>query len=334
MFLMTATCLAAVPFAAGQGNEFDLADEDLKAEGPERKVVRFWRRPSADTPAAQLALAREREAAGEIASAGRAYDALVRAWPDAPEAVVAQRAYADSLEQRGSYEHAFEECQYLVDFYAGRFDYQDVVKTQFRLARAVMDKRRARWFFGGYTSPSRALPLLEQLAENAPNWKRAAEVLFLVGSLHEQEDEYEEAIRRYEQVRQRWPKGDFAAAASFARARCLAAVGRKNLRDEESISLALTALSSFLRDYPDDPNAPAAERKRSILSERLAGMQYERAVFYDHTAHRPKSALIAYAEFLRRFPMSDRAPEVTRRMEELEAIVEPEKDSSSSDENG
>lgn len=303
-----------------QGPEFETTDEPAAPEVTARKTTSFFRRAATGTPAAQLDHARTLAADGRTRKAGKAYDALVRTWHDTPEAVTAQRALAGLLEEDGCHERAFKEFQYLVDFYAGRFNYRDVLDHQFRLAQAVMTRRRSRWLFGGFTAPERALPLLKQLALNAPSWERAAEVQMTIGLIHEEEGDLDDAVSALETVQQRWPASPGASTASFARSRALARVARRNPRDEPGVRRALSALAGFIRDYPDDPNVPEAAAARDDLNRHLTGMYYERAAYYDRIARRPQAALIAYADFLRRFPLSEQAVQVNRRMEELKAM--------------
>ncbi len=51
-------------------------------------------------------------------------------------------------------------------------------------------------------------------------------------------------------------------------------------------------------------------------------MYYERAIYYDSIAHRPRAALIAYSDFIKKFPKSDRSEEVNGRIADLKAQLE------------
>jgi tetratricopeptide (TPR) repeat protein len=295
----------------------------VEPDGPQRKHAGFWRRPERATPAEQLVHAQELEAKGRLRKAGRQYRALVHEWHDTPEAVKAQHAYAGLLETRGKYDAAFIEFQYLVDFYSGRFDYADVLDHQFRIANQVMTRRYGGLLFlPGFESPERALPLFEQIAENAPTWERGPEVQFYIGWILEEDKQYQEAVRAYDKLRQRWPRSELAVTAAFGGTRCLVRVADKSPRDEVGCQRALEALAGFIRDYPDDPHVEPTTIERDRLTDRLVTMHYERAAYYDHIAKKPESALIAYADFLRRFPYADQAEGVSARVRELEALVD------------
>ncbi|MBT3294712.1 MAG: tetratricopeptide repeat protein [Verrucomicrobia bacterium] len=311
--LLALSCGAQEPDLGG----FDHTDPDEVV----RKRAGFWRRPDRKTAAEQLVYARSLADGGAVRKAAKQYRALVHEWHDTPEAVTAQMAYAELLEARGKYNQSFNEFQYLVEFYAGQFDYGEVLDRQFRIANEVMNQRHGGFLFlGGFKSPERALPLFKQVAENGPTWERGPEVQFFLGWIQEQDKQYDAAIRAYDMLRQRWPRSELAVTAGYGGTRCLVKLADATARDEVVCRRALVGLAGFIRDYPDDPNVAAATQERDRISSRLSGLYYERAAYYDKIARRPDSALIAYADFLRQFPYAEQAEAVSLRVRELEAM--------------
>ena len=87
----------------------------------ERKTTGWiFGRPSAGTPAAQMELARRLDEEQSLRHAARAYDALVRRWPHAPEAAPAQQRLAELQDARGKLQKAFAEFRYLLHFFHGQ----------------------------------------------------------------------------------------------------------------------------------------------------------------------------------------------------------------------
>jgi len=319
--------LALAGTAGAQESQPRSFDDEI-ASGPARKQPGFRWRPEQETPALQLEHAQNLAAEGRRRKAARQYRALVHTWHDTPEASLAQRAYAENLEERGKYIGAFNEFQYLMDYYSGLSDYDEILDHQFRIANEVMNARHGRLLFGGFEAPERALPLFRKLAENGPTWERVPEVHFLIGWILEEDKQYDEAIEAYDELRQRWPGNELASSAAYGGTRCLVKLADTNRRDETSCRRALSALAGFVTDYPDSPNSTAATAERDRLSLRLSTLYYDRASYYDVIAKRPESALIAYADFLRQFPYADQAEKVSLRMRELEAIQQATPDGS------
>ncbi|MBN2301550.1 MAG: tetratricopeptide repeat protein, partial [Lentisphaerae bacterium] len=285
---------------------------------PEKKTPSIFHRPEKKTPADQLSHALALTQAGRFRKARRQYRALVHEWHNVSEAADAQFAYAKLLMKAQRYVRAFDEFQYLIDHYAGRFPYYEVLQHQFTIANHLRTVRRGKWFFlPGNESPERALPLFEKIVENGPNWELAHEALYFVGLINQRMKNYQEAISAFEAIQTRYPGSRFMAAACFGRAECLYMIARKAPRDESAYHDALSSLWAFSRSYPNDPNADTAMDYFGELKTKLAEIYFKRAVFYDKQK-RPKSALIAYTDFVKRFPTMAMAENARDRIAELE----------------
>lgn len=287
---------------------------------PEKKTRRgtTWLiRPEKSTPAAQSSYAFRLYKSGRMRSSGNAYRALVYAWPDSAEAPAAQLAYAQIMEHRRDYFEAFDEYQYLIDNYPGRFNYSETIERQFQIANYLITAERRFLYLFKFKSPERALPLLEQLLKNAPSGERAAEIQFKMGMIREQNEEWDEAIAAYELLQARNPSGDWAAMASFHEARCLYRVFKDRPNDENACNAARAALIGFITTYPGNPSIREARAYLEALNTHLATLAFERAQFYDKVAKRPKAAMAAYQDFLAKYASSKLAPAAEKRLNQL-----------------
>jgi len=319
--ILLALLLAALPAAAQ-----DDADDEPGQTRPRRKPSMF-RRPERDTPAEQLAFADKLAAAGKLRAAMSEYRALVHQWHAAPEAAKAQEAYARLFLKKRKYRRAFEEFQYLIDQFMGEFAYADVIEQQFKIAHDTMTRRRGRWLgMPGYTAPGQALPLFEKIVANAPGGKRAPECRFYLGVIHEQAGDYDSAAAAFRTAYSRYPDSPYAVDARFRYAYCRYRIANKAPRAKELCRSAFSELAGFVRLYPQSGHVEAAENCMTDLRERLARMYYDVALFYDRSPYKPRAALIAYTDFIRKFPSSDMAPEANARISELEAEVAAEEE--------
>lgn len=308
-----------------EGQELERYPAEAKQDSiPSRKTRSIFHRPAKSSPPEQLAYAEQLAASGRLRKAGRAFDALVHTWPEAPEAVRAQMRLAETLEKRGCYQEAFQEYQYLIENFTGQYPHAAVLERQFQIAHLLMTRRVGK-FLGlpGFAAPERALPLFEAVVRNGPQWERAAEAQLLIGTLHEEAGSYEEAIAAYSKLYYNYPRSSLAVEAAFRRARCEYRLAKANRRDESSCRAALSSLSAFLLNYPDHPQAAELREYEAEIESHLAQMHYERALFYDKTAKKPAAALIAYQDFLRKFPASPLAVRVQKRVTELKGDLEP-----------
>lgn len=287
------------------------------SEKKPRRGTTWLIRPEKSSAAAQIAYAYQLYKSGRIRASASAYQALVYAWPDSPEAPAAQLAYAQIMEHRRKYFEAFDEYQYLIDNYPGKFNYAEALDRQFQIANYLITAEKRFLYVFKFKSPERALPLLEQLLKNAPSGERAAEIQFKIGLIHEQNEEFDEAIAAYELLQDRHPTGDWAALASFHEGQCLFRLFEDRPNDENACNAARAALTQFKTTYPGNPNIPLARTYLDTLNTRLATLAFERARFYDKVARRPQAAIIAYQDFLATHPESALASTASARLEQL-----------------
>ncbi len=288
----------------------------------DRKARSWWRRPKYDSPARQLAHAKQREQAGDTKEAVRAYDAVVHQWHDSDEGVVAQMAMADLLFAMGKLEKSFASYQYLVDHYPGSFSLSRVVSQQLAVAEAMLAKHTDGTGWGTmFDSPETVLPMLERIVKNAPQWAQTPGVRFARARLLEQLEEYVDAVDAYELLEQLHPRAPEAALGAYRRVVCLMVLADDNPRDKKLGRRALSVCERYLSRYPDSEGVADARERAVVMRKRLGQMAYREATYYDEIARRPAAAIVAYKQFLEEFPFTPMADAARARLAELEAAI-------------
>ncbi len=316
-------------FAQGFDNQVNSAPQagramDKPAATPVKRGTSWRIKPQRDNADAQLAYAGGLREASRLRAAYRAYNALVYAWPDTAQAVTAQVACAEILETRGDYPKAFNEYQYLFDRYVGQFDYRRTLEKQFAIANHLMTARRGQMgFLPGFEAPERALPLFERIIQNAPSWDNAALCQYNIGLIHEKNEDWEEAIAAFELLQNRYENSPWAAPAAFREAYGLYQIMLDRPNDENAYHAARSALVRFIKSYPNSTHIAAARDYLKALITRYTVIVYDRALYYDRIAKRPASALIAYEDFVKRFPNSELADTANARIAVLRKEAPP-----------
>jgi outer membrane assembly lipoprotein YfiO len=297
-----------------------VADDPLRRKLKDPSAMH---RPAMATAENQLAYANGLREEGELKKAADAFDDLVHEWHDTTEAVQAQMAYAEIFAERGKYRRAFIEYQYMIDFFAIAFPFDEVLQRQARLAHTVLGEEQRRGFFRSmFRDPTRALIMFDKVVANAPNWEGGAEIRLTIAGIKEANGDMLEAMTAYERVQQFHPKAPAAEEAAYRKAVCVHRIADENKRDEAKCRQAMSAFASFLSRYPASELGQDAEAQLDGLRLRLSEMYYERADYYDRIARRPAAAILAYRDYLRRFPSAEKAGRVHNRIKELEQLVE------------
>ncbi|MCL1921822.1 MAG: tetratricopeptide repeat protein [Kiritimatiellaeota bacterium] len=301
-------------YATDQFEGFEAFDLDKR---PEQKPKSFWFGVRAGTPAEQLAYAREALGKGHLRNARKGFEALVREWPAAPEAVEAQMDLARLFEQRKKYAQAFEEYQYLLTFYAGVCPYDEVLDRQFKIANFLLHDRSG--MFGWLVNDADASrKRFEQVVRNAPNAPLAPKAMLIVGGIRTSQKEMEEAIKVYDGLLHRYGETEQATDAAYLSARTRYDRATRHSYNEAHCRDAVSFLRAMVARMPRHPQIEQMRGWLDELSGQLEEQCYKNAVFYDTRQRNRAAALMAYNSFLKEFRDSKYADRVRARVAELE----------------
>jgi len=262
---------------------------------------------------------------GKSKSASRRFRGITNTWPESAEAAQSQLQIARIAYLRKNYTEAFEEYQFLIDRYAGRFDYEEVLERQYDIAKRVQRSNPNMLSWGkGNGANTKAIDLLKTLVMNGPRWEKAPEAHMRIGEIFEKNKSYEDAIRSYGETVEKYPDGEIAETASFRKADCMYRLAMTGAKDDLFIQEAWNTYDTLLQDYPDSDFGPKAFDKKQQIYTKLAKVYYDRAVYYDKRARKPKAALTAYSFFVENFPASPFVESSNARIAALKKIVPDE----------
>lgn len=294
---------------------------DREAPLPDRKKEPRWfswcNGPDKSDAASQYAYAVECVSNQSWRAARKAYDALVREWPTAPEAPKAQKALADMyFEHYLEYENAFREYKYLLDYYSSQCDFDAMAARLYEVAKLMREEGKSFMFvrFDNTVTVRRAF---EAVVLRAPGADYAPEALMTIAQLREDDQEWDQAVQVYENVRSLYSHTPKAKAAFVREARCrmqiLRSHGYNRIRNQDTIDFLKMALQS-------GPDLETKAELDGYLAEAIRNIEdeaYRAAKFYDSRTRTKKSAINAYERFLKTYPVSDHADEVRQRLAEL-----------------
>ena len=294
-------------------------DTDLGPFQLERKEPRwfaFINGPAKDTPEAQFLHGIALEERGAWGRAAKAYDALVREWPAAKEAPLAQARLAEILDvhEDDAFE-AFLAYLYLVDFYSFQCDYAASVTTMHRLAGKMREEGKTILFFR-FRNTVDVRRAFECCVLRAPGAAWAPGAMLTIAELREEAGDWEEAVKVYENVQNLHHGTAEATEACFreasVRMRILEDRGYNRERCVDTL-LFLNRAETVV----GDAQKPAVRAFRDALTTRLDDEDYRAASFYDSRMRTRRSAIRAYEQFLKDHPDSAHAETVRTRLGEL-----------------
>ncbi|MCX7713674.1 MAG: outer membrane protein assembly factor BamD [Chthoniobacterales bacterium] len=237
-----------------------------------------------------------------------------------PEAAAAALTLAKRLESQNNLERAFQAYNYYVKNYPNAPDFEEVIRRQISIANKLLEKKHPQILgitFG--SGPEQAEKMFSEVLENAPFSKLAPIAQFNLGVSLEKQGKFEEAIKAYEVILERYPASSVVANALYQ-------IGfvnfllssRKGSQDLSSLNEAKTTFQDFLLFFPESESSEQAKENLEKLSAKEASELYSIAQFYDRQKDY-RSAFIYYNEVIRRCPSSKQASQAKTRIDELRA---------------
>lgn len=296
---------------------FDRVDDVVRPEKKEPKWFAFINGPKMENAADQFAWAQACAAEESWGKACRAYDALVREWPMAPEAPKAQKALADILlEKELDYPEAFAAYRYLLDFYSLDCDYAATAELMYKVAELMREEGKTIVFFR-FANTEDVRRAYESLVLRAPGASFVPQAMLTIAGLREDAGDLTKAVAVYENLRNLHPEAPEAMTALHRESR----VRMQLIKDHGYNRSRVADTADFLRQALRGKisGAPRAEIE-AWLGETLALLEeeaYRAAVFYDSRMRTKRSAINACERFLSEYPSGSRADDVRARLQKL-----------------
>ena len=296
---------------------FGFEDEDFKPEKKEPRLLGFWFGPKMEDAASQFAWAAKLESENSVSGARKAYDALVREWPTAPEAPKAQLKVAQLLSAELDYEESFKEYRYLLDFYSNSCDFTAVAQEMYKLAELMREEGKTILFFR-FRNTVDVRRAYESLVLRAPGAEFIPKAMLTIASLREDEQRYSEAVAVYENLRNIYPTAEEAVEAAYCEARTRMSLVRDYGYNRNRVRDTADYLRQTITGVRLD--GERVEELRTWLGEcegLLEDEAWKAAKFYDSATRTRNSAVNAYGVFLKDYPTGAHADEARTRIAEL-----------------
>ncbi len=302
------------PYATDAYPGFD-GLEDVKK--PERREKSWWFGVKRDTPAEQLAYAQELEAEGDYKGAAKANDALVREWPSSKEAPQAQLKFVKLLAvQLEDYEEAFEQLEYLLDFYSRDCDYLEMVEYGYKLVNTMIDKKKS-WFGFSFLSNRLVRQHYESIVRRAPGASYIPEAMLKIADLREQDSQYEEAVKVYATLQNKYPVTNEARTAAYREAAARMWLCRRLAYNIPRCRDTVGYLKMTIQRLPNLEQVEELKGWLVELKNYIAEDAFRSAKFYDSKQRTRHAARSSWEMFLSEYPDSPHADEARARIAEL-----------------
>ncbi|MFA6960219.1 MAG: outer membrane protein assembly factor BamD [Opitutaceae bacterium] len=265
--------------------------------------------------------ARTEEDKGNHSSAMSRYETIAKKYPNsvyAPEALY--RAARIRLERR-QYFKAFDEFQDVVSRYPNSTHFNEIVGEQYRIANALVDGKRTRYFgiIPGFKNRAKGIEYFEKIVVTAPYSDYAPLALMNIARGHQKLDQPDEAIDALDRMINNYQQSLLAPDAYYKLAQTHASLVQGPYYDQASTRQAITYFEDFLILFPSDVNVASVDKGLADVRTTFAESKIKIGDFYFYKRDNYKAARIFYNEAITSYPDSPAAGEARKRLAAVDA---------------
>lgn len=262
----------------------------------------------------------------DYGTAMKAARRTVTQWPFSDYAPQAQYLLARCYEAKGQDEKAFKAFQKLIERYPKIDNYDDIVRSQFRIANRYL---AGQWFklwnyIPAFPSMDKTVKMYEQIIKNGPYSDVAPVAQMNIGTAQENRmiKDYPGAAKAYERAADRYSDQKVGVDALYKVGLAYNKQAKTAEYDQSIASQAISTFTDFMTLHPEDPRVPAAQTYIDELKIEQARGSFDIARYYDKHKHW-RGALIYYNEVLLKDPNSQFAEAARRRIDALKKREAP-----------
>ena len=254
---------------------FGLFEKDQKEAPPAEKIAQ-------DEAEAKKLLTEAQQLTAEK-KFGRARDIhhrIVKSYPLAQSAAVAQFEIGKSLESEGKLLDAFDAYQVFVEKYVHEALFGDAIERQYKIVTESKESKTDKFMgvFKTKAQPSKMVEMYRKIATSAPYSEYAPKSLFAIGTIESEAGHQEQALTALQEILDNYPKDPLAKEATL---KIIEIRQARKTRDDSRIGRTQIEMEKFLYDYKDDPRAGDLREKVGELNERDAQKKLEIAQYYE-----------------------------------------------------
>jgi outer membrane protein assembly factor BamD len=166
----------------------------------------------------------------------------------------------------------------------------------------------------------KTVKIFDTIEKSAPYSNWAPQAQFKVGVARAQQQKYDEAVRAYTNLIERYPNDDLADDAQYQIGYTWYIASLKPEYDQSAVKKAVQGFQDFLTRYPNSEKVSQAQSYMVELQGRGTQGSYKIARFYEKQGNL-KAAVIYYNDVIQQDPESDQGREAKEKVSQLEALL-------------
>ncbi|HSI08058.1 MAG: outer membrane protein assembly factor BamD [Rariglobus sp.] len=265
--------------------------------------------------------ARALEEKGSRSSAMSLYEKVAKKYPNSIYAPEALYRAAGIRHQRRQYSKAHDAYQDIITRYPNSQHFKEIIGEQYRIANALVEGKRPRYFgiIPGFKSRAKGITYFEDIVQSAPYSDYAPLALMNIARGHQKAGDPDAAIDALDRMINSYQQSLLAPDAYFKLAETHASLVKGPYYDQASTRQAITYFEDFQILFPNDTNIPSVEKGLADARTVFAQSKIKIGDFYFYKRDNYKAARVFYNEAITSYPDSKAAEDARKRLAEVDA---------------
>jgi outer membrane protein assembly factor BamD len=265
--------------------------------------------------------ARSAEEKGHRGTALRAYKKVVKKYGASVYAPEALYRTGGIYLSRKQYFKSFDAYQNSIARYPNTKRFNEIVGEEYRIASALLDGARNRWFglIPGFRNRERSIGYFEIILRNAPYSDYAPLALMNIARGHLRMHNTEEALDALDRMINTYPQSLLAPDAYLKLAQTNSSLVDGPYYDQGATKEAITYYQDYMILFPNDANIATAAKGLDRMKVVLAESKMKIADFYFYKRSNYTAAKVFYNEAITAYPDSPVAVRAKQKLAEVEA---------------
>ena len=265
--------------------------------------------------------ARASEEKGSRGAARKQYESIAKKYPNSIYAPEALYRAARLREKNHQYTKAFDRYQDVVTRYPATNHFNEIIGDQYRIATALVDGVRPRYFgiIPGFKKRAKGIEYFEKIIVTAPYSDYAPLSLMNVARGHQKLGNPDDAIDALDRMINSYPQSLLAPDAYLKLGQAHASLVTGPAYDQASTREAITYFEDFMILFPGDGGVAAAEKGQADMKAVLARSKLVIGDFYFYKRSNYTAARVFYNEAITSYPDSKVAELARKRLDQVDA---------------
>lgn len=249
------------------------------------------------------------------------FELILKKYPKSQIAPEAQYRLGTIYEEKGDLAKAHKAYQALLKSYPQSERFEEVVEREYELGNAFLSGEKGM-MFGLKIRPSFpiAIEIFKNIVEVAPFSSFGDKAQFQLGNAYLKSAQYDNAIEAFQELIDLYPKSLLVQDARLQMAEVSYAKARVETRDQSVLDEASQQADRYLKRYGTAPEAEKAARIRQEVDEKNAEKNCRIGIYYEKENYLD-SALIYYRDTAKRYPDTVWGKKAADKLKSLEQPV-------------